>query len=109
VSLRTSLTLLTAPAAGPLELVDVKSWVKQDGSDDDALFEILISAAREFMEKYLRRPLLTQSWRLTLDVGRAGYANELPAGVYELPISELCGELPCRRHTGRRACAPLPL
>ena len=91
---RSSLLLVTPPAVEPLDLATVKSWIKQDGSDDDALITTLIQAAREAAEKFLRRALITQTWRLTLDLEQCSYGNDLPGGVYELPISALYGGLP---------------
>src|ERR1041385_152928 len=93
---RTSLTIVAPPTVEPITLDEVKNWLKQDGGDDDALITDLISAAREHAEKYLRRALITQTWKLTLDLEQCGYANDLPGGLYALPISAIYGGLPDR-------------
>jgi hypothetical protein len=38
-----------------------------DYSDDDALFAVYVTAAREYCEKYTRRAFFTQQWELSLD------------------------------------------
>ena len=91
---RSSLTLVTTPSAEPVTLAEVKNWIKQDGNDDDALITALIGAARESAERYLRRALITQTWRLTLDLEQNNYARDLPGGVYDMPITVLYGGLP---------------
>lgn len=61
------LQLITAPAAEPITTTEVKTWARIDISDDDALVTALIKAARSFAETKLRRSLITQTWRLTID------------------------------------------
>ena len=57
----------SAPAAEPILLADAKAHLRVDGTDEDALIGALISAAREQAEAFLRRALITQTWRLDLD------------------------------------------
>lgn len=89
-----ALSLVTAPASEPVSLSEVKAWARIDGSDEDALLTSLIGAARESVEQYLRRSLITQTWKLTLDMIQSGWANDLPAGTYDMAITELYGDLP---------------
>lgn len=65
-----TLDLVTAPADEPVTLEQMKAWVRQDSSDDDALIKSLISMAREAVENYLNRALVTQTWDLWLDAFR---------------------------------------
>ncbi len=73
---------------------EAKLWMRVDGNDEDALIISLITAAREAAEKYTRRAFITQTWNLTVDLPSSRYANNLPGGVYDMPISSLYGELP---------------
>jgi hypothetical protein len=91
---RRSLTLVTGPAKEPLSLAEVKAWAKIDASDEDALLVSVIAAARASAEQYLGRSLITQTWKLTLDLAQNGLARGLGEGVYDLPISALYGDFP---------------
>lgn len=68
---------MTPPAAEPLELDEVKNYLRVDLDDDDALIQGLIIAAREHAEWWTRRALITQGLRLELD--------QLPSTGIELP------------------------
>ncbi len=59
-----SLSLVTAPVGEPLTVAEAKLHLKVDvdADDDDALIDTLITAAREFVESYTHRFLLTQTW-----------------------------------------------
>lgn len=91
--LRQSLSLVTGPAAEPLSLSEVKSFIKVDGSDEDTLLNGLIAAARSSAEEYLRRSLITQTWKASFDLVRNN-TDYLGEGVYDLPISITYGGFP---------------
>ncbi len=91
---RRTAKVTSGPAAEPLTLGEVKAWAKIDTSDDDPLLASLIAAARESAENYLRRSLLTQTLRLTIDLDGSGLDDCLGEGVYDLPASALYGGLP---------------
>jgi len=59
--------LIGAPAIEPVSLADAKSWLREDGADEDELIQALIVAARMTLEAYTRRFFITQSWRLVFD------------------------------------------
>lgn len=52
----------SAPATEPLLLSEVKTHLRVDGTDEDALIVSLIAAAREYVESFTRRALITQTW-----------------------------------------------
>ena len=92
--MRTSITTVTPPALEPVTLAEAKLWMKVDITEDDALITDLIVAAREYAEQSLRRALITQTKKLTLDIPRGGLDDVLGDGVYDLPVSVLVGDLP---------------
>lgn len=57
----------TPPATEPITLTDVKNNLKVDTTDDDTLIELLIKAAREYVEIYTGRALLEQTIQERLD------------------------------------------
>lgn len=59
--------LVQAPAAEPLSLPDAKLHLRVDVADDDALITALITSTRLYAESYLRRSLVSQSWKLVID------------------------------------------
>lgn len=91
---RHSITLVTAPAQEPVSVSDAKSWARIDDSTDDFSLQQLVITARMAAEEYMRRSLITQTLKLTLDLADTALANSLPEGVYDLPIMALYGVLP---------------
>lgn len=59
--------LLTPPSAEPVALADMKTFIRVEHSDDDALIGALIASARLTVEALTGRLLSTQVWRLILD------------------------------------------
>ncbi len=59
--------LIDSPATEPVSLTEMKSWLREDGSDEDQLIQALIVSARMTLEAYTRRFFVTQSWRIVLD------------------------------------------
>lgn len=60
-------TLVTPPAVEPVSLIEAKSHLRVDFSDDDTLIRSYITAARGYVEQHLRRALVTQTWESVLD------------------------------------------
>lgn len=87
--MRRTVTLVTGPAAEPVTLAEVKAWIRLDTDDEDGLLTALIGAARDAIEQYLRRSLMTKTLKLTFDAPRNGLSNYLGEGVYDLPVSAL--------------------
>ncbi len=76
-------TLIAGPGEEPVTLAEAKAFCRIDGSDEDALVEALIAAARLQVESLTGRALVTQSWRLTLTC--APRLVELPV----IPVASL--------------------
>jgi uncharacterized phiE125 gp8 family phage protein len=62
-----SLSLVAAPTEEPIDLDTAKAQCRIDLSDDDALIQGYIVAAREYVEHYTGRQLITATWDLVLD------------------------------------------
>lgn len=62
-----------APSAEPISLPEAKAHVRQDQADDDGSLTALIVAARDWVENFTGRQLITATWRLSLD----GFPREL--------------------------------
>lgn len=67
MSIGWSTSLKTAPATEPLRVEEAKAHLNEVETDNDALIGTLIQAAREYVETYTRRALITQTWYLKLD------------------------------------------
>lgn len=64
---RFSSLLVTAPAAEPLTIDEVKLNSRIDHSTEDAIITHLINASRSYVEKITNRWLVTQTWKLFFD------------------------------------------
>ena len=76
-----ALTLITGPTHEPLSLGETKDHLRVDGTDDDALIEALIIAARRHAEGFTWRVFISQVWDLHLDA--------FPTGTLLLPTPPL--------------------
>jgi len=61
------LARITAPGGEPITLAEAKLYLRVDGSSEDAFITDLIVAARLSAEQWLKKSLLTQSWRLSVE------------------------------------------
>lgn len=76
------LTLLTPPTTEPLSIDEAKLHLREDSTSQDTLIQSLIIASRDFAERFTRRALAKQTWRLSID--------EFPCnGVIRLPMPPL--------------------
>lgn len=71
-----SLKRLTAPAVEPITLAEAKAHCRVDHSTDDSLIQGYITAAREWVEDYVDRSLVTQ--RLVMKLDAFPHEIELP-------------------------------
>lgn len=76
-----SLSLVTPPATLPLDVPEVRAWLRVTSAADDTMIERLIRAATEAVEKLLNRQLVTATWQLGLPA--------FPRGYLRLPRSPL--------------------
>lgn len=60
------LRLITAPDVAVL-LADAKAFLRVVDNDEDALIEGFVAAATAYVEQYLGRALIDQTWELVLD------------------------------------------
>lgn len=72
------LTLLTPPAAEPVEVDDCKLALRIDGDEFDVLLPGLIAAARQVAEQETGRAFVSQIWRAELD--------DWPAATDVIPV-----------------------
>lgn len=61
------LVLVEGPTEEPISLEQAKLHLRADSADDDALIGALIVAARQLAENNMRRAIMPQTWRLSLD------------------------------------------
>lgn len=59
-------SLIAAAASAPVELEEVKLWCKIETDADDAIVEMLISAAAEQVQTFLGKATGDQTWLMTL-------------------------------------------
>ena len=53
---------ITEPAVEPLDLSQIKTYHRVNGDDQDAVMGVLMVAARQVVENYTGRSLITQTW-----------------------------------------------
>jgi uncharacterized phiE125 gp8 family phage protein len=70
----------TAPATEPVTLAEAKAHLNVTDSVDDALITSLIPVARRWVENYLNRALITQTWIYARDDWPKGDEMALPGG-----------------------------
>src|SRR5262245_61208300 len=63
----TSLRIITPPDVQPLTLAETKEHLRVDITDEDTLIGLHIEAATSFIEKFLGRALVTQTWEMAID------------------------------------------
>lgn len=85
-----ALKLISAPAAEPVTLSEVKAYLRIDGTDDDTMLTTFISVARQAVEDYTSRKLITQTWDLWMDCFESTFNFDalIPDGVTEGKLSE---------------------
>ncbi|MEZ5691489.1 MAG: head-tail connector protein [Rickettsiales bacterium] len=69
---------VVAPTSEPINLTEAKLYLRVDSTLEDSLIGDLIVSARIRAEEWMRRSLITQTWKLT-------YAEYLDCSVY-LPM-----------------------
>lgn len=62
-----ALSLVTPPYVEPISEDEAKAHLRVDTVDEDALITTLIGTAREYVEAFTGRALISQTWALKLD------------------------------------------
>ena len=77
--------LVTAPTPEPITLAQAKEHLRVDGTDEDALITLCYTAARERIEKEIRRALIKQKWTAYIsgDIGAL-----LPVELPKAPLMD---------------------
>lgn len=75
------LKLTTGPAAEPVSTAEAKTHLRVDHTDEDTYIGTLIVAARQWVEHFTRRALISQTWEMAWDA--------CPPRVFALPLPPL--------------------
>jgi len=59
--------LITAPTSEPVTVTELKSQLRITSSSQDTMLGVLITAARQHVEEYLRYSIVNTAWELYLD------------------------------------------
>jgi uncharacterized phiE125 gp8 family phage protein len=85
--------LLTGPAIEPVSLAEAKEYLRVAHDDDDAVIEMVIAAARDYVEAATRRALIVQTWRHSRDAWPAdGRIVVLPVPLLEVIAARVYAE-----------------
>ena len=76
--------LITAPSVEPVSVTELKSQLRITGTSQDTMLGLLIKAARQHAEDYLRYSIIATVWELYLD---AFPASGEPIWVQKSPVS----------------------
>lgn len=85
--------LLIEPAIEPITLSEAKTHLRVDFTDDDTLITTLIIVARQAVEEFLGRALITQTWQVFYDrfpdffYGQIDGCDITSVGSFELPVN----------------------
>lgn len=83
--------LLTPPVNRAVSLIQVKDFLKVDGTSEDETLKSLIKAATQRIELYIDKKIVDQSWNIFFNNFSKANGKSEPwwDGVKELPISAL--------------------
>lgn len=91
--MKTHLLSTTPPTIEPVTVDEYKTWARISTTTEDNTIADLITGVRQGVEDYLRKSLITQSWKLTIDL-MGGYEDQFGDGVWDLPVTVLTEALP---------------
>ncbi len=78
------LVRVSAPANEPVTLAETKAFLRITHDDDNARITDMITSARVLAEQWLRKSLLTQSWKLSVEGAVSGSLRLLMAPVQSI-------------------------
>lgn len=73
-----ALVQVTPPSVEPVTVDEAKAHMRIDHADEDVFITSLITTARQYVEGFLQRSLLPQTWMMTLDAFPCGNTIVLP-------------------------------
>lgn len=82
-----ALKVLTAATVEPVSTSDMKLHLRVDHSTDDALIGALVSAARDYVERQTRRPLVNTTYRQTMDYFPDGAIELLRGPAVQIAVA----------------------
>jgi uncharacterized phiE125 gp8 family phage protein len=74
-------SLVTAPTSEPVTVFELRGHLRIDDTESDSILGFTLRSARLFVENFLRRVLITQTWACTLSewpLVRGAYCIDLP-------------------------------
>lgn len=77
-------TSVSAPAVEPALLADALTFMRIDDTAEIPLVSGLLATAREVVELYTGRALISQQWKLTMPTFEDGYERRTATGEYAL-------------------------
>lgn len=80
--MRYRLKLKTDATVEPLSVAELKLHLRVDHATEDTLIESLGKAARRWVERYISRSLVSQTWTMSLDGFPYGGCFKLPRGPH---------------------------
>ena len=78
----TNYILVTDAATEPLTLAEVKTFLRIDTTDYDAILTPLIKTARQLCEKITGRDMINKTWKTYLDNFSCGYYPNYYPNIY---------------------------
>jgi uncharacterized phiE125 gp8 family phage protein len=79
----------TKPLVEPVNLTEMKTYLRVDESEDDSLIQSLIAAATRKVEAHINRKLISQEWEIFWDRFPSTSRNMWWDGTKDMAISEL--------------------
>jgi len=90
--MRESIEVVTkATATDIVSVAEMKTYLRIESSDDDTIIGTFIDSAVDAVQQYLRRTLITSTYRLTLDAIPRRSSEEWWDGMREGAVTELTG------------------
>jgi uncharacterized phiE125 gp8 family phage protein len=82
-------TLITAPTLEPVTVQEARDHLRVTGTDEYAYIANLVVSARQEMEDWTRRAIMTQTWDYFLEAFPLGNAITIPFGnLQNVPLTQ---------------------
>ena len=81
--------LITAPVKEPVTVVDMRGHLRVTQDDEDSLIQGIVASARELVEDWTGRAIMTQTWEYYLDAFPCESRIVLPFGnLQDVPLTQ---------------------